>query len=319
MKRCAFLLMLMLSVVSIRAQYVSALQPQQSYDTYLHWGSAFQHLDVALSLGTSGIGVDVATPLCDWAQLRLGYEFMPPLTKNFSVPVYAGDNNEDFEAMRSYISTKYNYKMPRYVDMEGELTMNNLKLLVDFYPLPDNKKLHVTAGFYYGSFQIAKIATDGSAKATLSYITAFNHLFETVDDGDARLDIGMAGLYWGKFDRDITDDDGGVIHKQGDSYLMQPSADNTIDIPVKTNSFKPYLGVGYELGLQKKNDKDVWKLSIDAGAMFWGGTPSMYTPDGYNLTKDITDIPGKKGDKINLIKKLIIYPVIGVRLVRNIF
>ena len=45
----------------------------------------------------------------------------------------------------------------------------------------------------------------------------------------------------------------------------------------------------------------------------------MYTPDGFNLTKDITDIPGKKADKIKLVKKLKIYPVIGVRLVRNIF
>ena len=298
MKRCAFLLMLMLSVLTARSQYIPSVQPPK-YDTYLHWGGAFQHLDVALSLGTSGIGIDVATPLCDWAQLRLGYEFMPPFTKSFSVPIYAGQNNEDFEAMRDYIYNKYYYKMPKFVD--------------------DNKKLRATVGFYYGSSKIATIATDGSAKEALSYITLFNKLFETVDDGDARLDMGVAGLYWGKFDKDITDGDGEVIHKQGDSYLMQPASDNTVNIPVKTNAFKPYLGVGYEFGLQKKKDKDVWKLSIDAGAMFWGGTPSMYTPDGFNLTKDITDIPGKKADKIKLVKKLKIYPVIGVRLVRTIF
>ena len=51
MKRCAFLLMLMLSVVSIRAQYVSAIQPQK-YDKTLHWGGAFQHLDVMAALGS---------------------------------------------------------------------------------------------------------------------------------------------------------------------------------------------------------------------------------------------------------------------------
>ncbi len=304
MKRSALLLMLMLGVVTARAQYVPAVKPQQSYDTYLHWGSAFQHLDVAISLGTSGIGFDIATPLCDWAQLRLGYEFMPPLSKTFSVPVYVGNNNEDFEAMRQYMYEKTRYRMPQYVGMEGELTMNNLKLLVDFYPLPDNYKLRVTVGFYYGSSQIAKIYTDGSAKAALSCINSYNKLFETVPDDDPRLEMGMAGLYWGKLEN-------------GDSYLMQPSEDNTIDIPVKTNAFKPYVGVGYEFGLQKK--KDDWKLSIDAGAMLWGGTPSMYAPDGINLTKDVSDIPGKKGDKIKLIKKLKFYPVIGVRLVRNIF
>ena len=219
MKRCDFLLMLMLSVLTARSQYIPSVQPPK-YDTYLHWGGAFQHLDVALSLGTSGIGIDVATPLCDWAQLRLGYEFMPPFTKSFSVPIYAGQNNEDFEAMRDYIYNKYYYKMPKFVEMEGDISMNNLKLLVDIYPLPDNKKLRATVGFYYGSSKIATIATDGSAKEALSYITLFNKLFETVDDGDDRLDMGMAGLYWGKFERDITDGDGEIIHKQGDSYLM---------------------------------------------------------------------------------------------------
>ena len=317
MKRCAFLLMLMLSVLTIRAQYVPAVQPKQSYDTYLHWGGAFQHMDVALSLGTSGIGFDLGTPLCEWAQLRLGYEFMIPFTKRFAVPVYVGDNNEDFYAMQDYMYDLTRYKISKFVDMEGELTMNNLKLLVDFYPLSDNKKLRVTVGFYYGSSQIAKISTDGNAKAALSCISYFNQLYYTVDDDDERLDMGMAGLYWGKYDKDIVDTDGTIIHSKGESYLMQPDADYTINIPVKTNAIKPYLGVGYEFGLQKK--KDDWKLSIDAGAMFWGGTPSMYAPDGINITKDITDIPGKKGDYIKKLKMLKVYPVIGVRLVRNIF
>ena len=316
MKRCAFLLMLMLSVVTIRAQYIPAVQPQK-YDTNPHRGSAFKHLDVALSLGTSGIGFDLATPLCEWAQLRLGYEFMVPFTKRGSARVYVGNHNEDFEAMQEYMYKRTSYTMPKYVEMEGEVTMNNLKLLVDFYPIPYNKKLRVTVGFYYGSSQIAKLSTDGDAKAALACISKFNDLYETVDDDDPRLDMGMAGLYWGKFDRDIVDADGTVIYKKGASYLMQPGDDNFINIPVKTNSIKPYLGIGYEFGLQKK--KDDWKMSIDAGAMFWGGTPSMYAPDGINLTKDITKIPGKKGDYIKKIKMLKVYPVIGIRLVRNIF
>ena len=62
MKRCAFLLVMILSVVSIRAQYVSAIQPQK-YDKTLHWGGAFQHLDVMAALGTTGINIEAATPL----------------------------------------------------------------------------------------------------------------------------------------------------------------------------------------------------------------------------------------------------------------
>ena len=66
MKRCAFLLVMMLSVVSIRAQYVSAIQPQK-YDKTLHWGGAFQHLDVTLRqphhLVRTGVCVAVS-PIC---------------------------------------------------------------------------------------------------------------------------------------------------------------------------------------------------------------------------------------------------------------
>ena len=62
MKRCAFLLMLMLSVLATRAQYVASIQPQK-YDKTLHWGGAFQHLDLLYSLGTTGIGIEAATPL----------------------------------------------------------------------------------------------------------------------------------------------------------------------------------------------------------------------------------------------------------------
>ena len=40
----------------------------------------FQHLDLSVTLGTTGIGIDVASPVTEWAQLRLGYEFMPVLT-----------------------------------------------------------------------------------------------------------------------------------------------------------------------------------------------------------------------------------------------
>lgn len=317
MKRCAILLMLMLSVLTIRAQYVPAVKPSQPYETKVHWGNAFRHLDVALSLGTSGIGFDLGTPLCEWAQLRLGYELMIPLTKKFSVPVYVGDNNEDFYKMQAYMYDLTRYKITKFVGMEGDLTMNNLKLLVDFFPFANIKKLRVTVGFYYGSSQIAKIFTDGSAKPALSCISSFNKLYDTAKEGDKRLEMGLAGLYWGKFDRDVTNSDGEIIYIKGDSYLMQPDDDNTITVPVKTNAFKPFLGVGYEFGLQKK--KDDWKLAIDAGAMFWGGTPSMHTSDGVNITKDLTDIPGKKGDYIKKLKSLKVYPVIGVRLVRNIF
>ena len=99
---------------------------------------------------------------------------------------------------------------------------------------------------------------------------------------------------------------------------------NVFLLTVGQNLFQNYgetiilIGAGYEIGLQKNKDK--WKLAIDAGLLFWGGAPSMrVSSDGINLVKDIDNIPGKKGDYIKKVKKLVVYPNISVSLVHHIF
>ena len=77
-----------------KSQYI----PSQPFDKpvkdhsgeYWHWGNTFQHLDVALSLGTSGIGIELAAPVCEFAQVRLGYELMPHFKKSLSADLMIG-------------------------------------------------------------------------------------------------------------------------------------------------------------------------------------------------------------------------------------
>ena len=40
------------------------------------------HLDASITLGTTGVGFDLATPVSDYAQLRVGYAFMPSFHKS---------------------------------------------------------------------------------------------------------------------------------------------------------------------------------------------------------------------------------------------
>ena len=78
-----------------KSQYI----PSQPFDKpvkdhsgeYWHWGNTFQHLDVALSLGTSGIGIELAAPVCEFAQVRLGYELMPHFKKSLSADLMIGN------------------------------------------------------------------------------------------------------------------------------------------------------------------------------------------------------------------------------------
>ena len=97
---------------------------------------------------------------------------------------------------------------------------------------------------------------------------------------------------------------------------MEPGPDHQVHVYAKSSAFKPYLGFGYGGRLVK--GRDDWKVSFDAGLMFWG-KPDLYTHDGTNLTKDVENVKGKVGDYVDLIGGLTVYPTISVRFTKTIF
>ena len=325
-KRCLALVAVALVAHAVSAQYVPSVKLGKKEKVpvkagYWHRGNTFEHLDLSLSLGTSGIGVDLAMPVCEFAQVRVGYELMPHFKRHISADVMIGneksiqyDENRDrietnYDRVRELIYKTYGYDMMPTIEMTSSITMNNFKFLVDIFPLSDNKKLHATIGFYWGPSQFAKIESDGSSTATLQAVSAYNKLYKAAIEGtgDPNLnylkDYGPAGFPMGK---------------RGDQdYKMTPGNQGVISIPVKTNSFKPYLGIGYEAAFSKKHDD--LKFAVTGGLMFWGGKPSMVSPDGVNLTDDVSDIPGDMGSYVNFISKLKAFPVINFRFIKNIF
>ena len=75
-------------------------------------------------------------------------------------------------------------------------------------------------------------------------------------------------------------------------------------------------GLGKKKALASRDDQQV---SFDAGMMFWGGTPSLITHDGTNLTKDVENISGKVGDWVDFLGGIKVYPVLQVRFTKTIF
>ena len=128
--------------------------------------------------------------------------------------------------------------------------------------------------------------------------------------------MGQMGIPLGTFTHDMTDAYG-VEHKQGDTYYMEPNENSMVYADARTNSFKPYVGFGYEGRLIKGNDN--YHIGFDAGVMFWGGTPSIMTHEGINLAKDVEDIGGKVGSYVKFVKGIKVYPVINLRITRTIF
>ena len=130
------------------------------------------------------------------------------------------------------------------------------------------------------------------------------------------LSNGRMGFTLGKYTEDQFSEEGLLTHCKGDPYAMEPDDQHQVHVYAKTNAIKPYLGFGYGGRLVK--GRDDWKVSFDAGVLFWG-KPDLITHDGTNLTKDVEDISGKVGDYVKFFKGLVVYPSVSVRFTKTIF
>ena len=175
-----------MSVVSAKAQ--NDVGTYHGSDIYTAGAGAeyrnkFNHLDVAITTGTTGIGAELAMPASDMVQIRAGFAVMPSFKKamNFRVglkndPEKDKDGNKivtKFDRMSEVFKQATGYQIDRNIKMYGRPTYYNAKVLVDVFPFP-NKKWFVTAGFYYGNEQIAK--------AYNAYEGTFEKVGTTVND-----------------------------------------------------------------------------------------------------------------------------------------
>jgi len=331
-KRYIVLLAAMLTVMTTWGQYIPAfrtdtVERKDAGREYWSQGNTFKHMEVSLSLGTAGIGIDVAAPICKFLQVRLGYDFMLPFKQNFKMPLAGGGEAArqydelgnrkvtSFTNIAEYVYQQTGFELDDHIMMEGKLTMNNLKLLFDVYPLEYNKHLHATVGIYWGPAQFAKIAKGDGADLTLSHMSSYNSQYAEAAAGDPIKGYGKLELYPGDYDHDYVT--GGTMHKKGTPFLLQPDESGDVRIQAKSWAVKPYLGVGYTGRLVKSRDD--WKVSAELGVLIWGGTPLQVMHDGTDLSSKIASIKGSLGHRIALVEALKIYPVLSVRFAKTLF
>jgi hypothetical protein len=330
----------LLSLLFVTLLFLTA-QGQERQSEYIpvsqYWKehNILQHLDVSITLGTTGVGFDLASPIGDYLQVRAGYAFMPHFHHNMTFGVQVGEVNDDatFNRLSSLMESFTGYRADNKIEMIGEPTFNNAKFLVDVFPFKNNKHWHFTAGVYWGPSQVAEAYNRTEDMPSLLAVGIYNYLFEKAiireplvsidftgngqgfyfpDDPEIKDEIKDAFLFYGRMGVRV-----GNHVSDGSPYLMEPDENSMVKAKVKSNALKPYLGFGYGGRLFKNNDS--YKVSFDCGAMFWGGTPSILTHDGTDLTKDVRDIGGKVGTYVNLIKKVKVFPVLNVRFTKTIF
>ena len=279
--------------------------------------SAFEHLDIGVTLGTTGVGVDVATPLSEQFRVRAGFSFVPEfdVKMNFDMD---GENGSNVNSVADKFADLTGLAIDDNIDMIGQPNIFNGNLLVDFYPIK-NVNFHVTAGFYVGSSRIASACNAIEDMATLVSASMYNNIYDNIEAGEPIFgDVYLSPeleekfLSYGRMGVHL-----GNRVDTGEPYIMEPDENSTVKVDVFVNSFKPYLGVGYGGKLAKNND--CVRIAFDAGVMFWGGAPKVVTHDGVDLVRDVENIGGKVGEYISIAKALQVYPVLNLKLSFRVF
>ena len=332
-----------------------AQQPSKNNFLKDYFSKYFHHLDLGVTMGTPGIGIEASMPVYENVCLRTGFSYTPRFEVPMTFGIQVGDDPatsaSKFTKMASVLQDLTGNPVDDHVEMIGKAKMWNWNLLLDVYPLKNNKHWRVTAGFFLGPSTVAEAFNKTESMASLVAVSIYNNMYDKLHGktrrelasvklidlsvlGDQYKDIyfdidmlvmlqqgfdaaGRMGIHLGTYVRDIVDEAGNVIHKKGDPYVMTPDEDHMVKANMKVNAFKPYIGVGYEGRLVKGNDR--LKVGVDAGIMLWGGKPSLLTHDGTDLINDVEGVTGKVGDYVDVMSKLSVFPVANVKFSYTIF
>jgi len=310
----------------------------------------FKNLDLAVELGTTGIGIDFATPIAKDVKLRMGFTYMPKSEFTLHFPIQFADNasesgltqDEKFEQLSNIFNDFTGFSVDRDVDMIGKPTFWNFKLLVDVYPF-HNKHWRFTGGFYLGPSKIGEAYNTTEDMATLVSLSMYNKIWlKSVNYQPLYGEIYVDALQDKVRSYGRMYSQQGYMNNTGEANTLEPDEDGMMRAKAKVNSFRPYVGFGYEFDFGKGKQ---YSFGVDAGVMFWGGHPSIITSNSYyyeeeyidpaneilgtttvrknhdvDLTRDVHDLPeGKVDDMVKIIKKFTAYPVINVRIARKLF
>ena len=135
MKKLFLFIMACLSLSSIQAQ--SKQEKEFGF---------FNSLAIGANVGTTGWGIDVATPLGNHLALRAGFTIMP----NFS---YSDDVDVSINYTSSYIPDG---QIPATIEVEGTMGRTAGEILLNYYPFK-RSSFFLTGGAVFGGDKVVKV------------------------------------------------------------------------------------------------------------------------------------------------------------------
>ena len=315
----------------------------------------FNHMDLGVNVSSTGIGADISMPVGDFVRLRTGFTYMPKfkINSNFSVDFMGDIDGDKLRRMRDMMSYFTDEPMKDNIDMKMTPSWTQFKFLVDVMPFKNNKHWSFTFGFYAGPSTVGNAVNDPADCATLVGINMYNSMYLKACKGEPMFRYEDSNGRYHNFDIDGLGDRLIEARMMGAPMGYFPDGSRAVLVPDKSNQakaemtiskFRPYLGLGYNTRLSKDGK---WKLDVDAGVMFLGGSPHVYVDNVYrvdssepfdmiswddekfewvaqepmriDLTRDVTDVPGKVGDMVSTIKKFKCWPVVSITFSHRLF
>lgn len=244
----------------------------------------FNHLSIGLNTGLTGAGIDVAMPVHKIVTVRAGI---------------SGWNIGDFkfkaintasEIISMQMVEEDAIRRAQMVD-KVELAVNpnfwNFYLLGEVHPFK-NQPFYFSAGLFVGSQNFVHFRNTNEGALGFLYdanqkVEDYNRLYRT--------NYPPIGLKFG-------------------DYIFTADENGNIDVRMKTNAVKPYIGVGFGQHLAKTHRVS---LAVDAGLLFWG-TPKFVLNNGTEI-----DSSGRNSGITGALKWLKAWPNIQVRVAYKIF
>lgn len=301
--------------------------------------SFFHKWEISATAGSTGVGIDVASPINEHLTARVGFQYLPTISikKPYSMSSVGtvGQNltpeeqAQKMDHLCEFLGEMINSdKVDSKVDMAHQLNFKNARVLIDWHPF-HNKNWYFTTGVFIGPKKIARAINTNKEAPTMLAVKMYNTIYDQIKDLE---EWEYPTLSLGSYSFELDPITGTAVKDRfmyygsvavqmgtfpdGTPHYLTPDDYGLMQVKATTSMVKPYVGFGYEHSLD--NDKR-WYFSFNFGTMIFGKAPHIICDDGVCLTHDVEGINGEVGDMLKIIKNTVVYPNLEIRLAYRIF
>lgn len=241
----------------------------------------FNHLGLAVGVGTTGITADLATTITQWFQLRLGADIVPS----------ALNLKSDLTLKEHGVINPYNNApVGTDISVENRFAKNTAHVILDIFPF-SQVGFHLSVGAYYGTEPFVSLYNAGQ----YDELRNINHFNNRVGDySNVPQSAGKIGASLGE-------------------YFIEPNAGGELGASIRVKKLRPYVGFGFGRTVPKSRIN----CMLDFGVQLWGNPQVWNDKDNYQLTTEGTE--GEDKGILQMISKTTLYPVISFKLVGKLF